>query len=83
MSTDGWLMVKTRSKKRQRRSGSDDLDSSPRSTGEVAMADKSILDELKATIEAALQPVHEKLKDMATARDVQSLRFGAGTTSSG
>ncbi|CAH1248441.1 Hypp8353, partial [Branchiostoma lanceolatum] len=62
MSTDGWLMVKTRSKKRQRRSGSDDLDSSPRSTGEVA------------TIEAALQPVHQKLKDMATARDVQSLR---------
>ncbi|CAH1277285.1 Hypp9540 [Branchiostoma lanceolatum] len=74
MSTDGWLMVQTRSKKRQRRSGSDDLDSSPRSTGEVAMADKSLLDELKATIETALQPVHEKLKDMATARDVQSLR---------
>ncbi|KAI8479481.1 hypothetical protein Bbelb_111890 [Branchiostoma belcheri] len=37
------------------------------------MADK-LLDELKATIEAALQPVHEKLNDMATARDVQSLR---------
>ncbi|KAI8490395.1 hypothetical protein Bbelb_316630 [Branchiostoma belcheri] len=35
------------------------------------MADKSLLDELKATIEAALQPVHEKLKDIAAARDVQ------------
>ncbi|KAI8486990.1 hypothetical protein Bbelb_352500 [Branchiostoma belcheri] len=51
----------------------DDLNSSTRLTGEDAMADK-LLDELKATIEAALQPVHEKLNDMATARDVQSLR---------